>query len=547
MATTTYKEQEQIKSMIAALADGGNLNDVRSVGALLTKYAVYVLSTEGTDPEARAARVTESARKLARVFLGKEKGWNGSGWFSPGQIDEYLAEKTGVDETDPVERVAGALVQMAVDLVEYSNQISQEGLFTQEWEPTMDWMMEKYLRWMIGFDALPQKSGTTDVPLQPEKKLTPIIDKQGNAAGRPCKPGQNPDRDDCIPADESGGSGRPGPGNGDTASADATPVKPAGSTVRAGLKGEVKSTVVDQAEAEKKKVGWFGKFFKRPDQAALTARINERAKELQSYRPELANQMAEKRTKERKRSSTKSVNTVYFELKEDGTKTVFKPEAKESLAPSMWYDGDVSEAAREVAAFKLSEVLGTVDLTPATQWADNADTEAGDRETGRATVQEFVAGVDGHNYGSGLRSAITSLDKDMAKRVVLFDLLTGNNDRHGGNWFMNGSDHIHLIDNGRAFPDRDTIDHYTEQGWYGPMVNETVPDLVGEWYDKRDEIDAVLKENGMTDTARKGVQKRLKALNDAKGKKFGNLTFKTDDNGTLDYGQFYGRGWGWKG
>lgn len=150
-----------------------------------------------------------------------------------------------------------------------------------------------------------------------------------------------------------------------------------------------------------------------------------------------------------------SINTVYegVVLDENGnplSKVVVKP------LDEMFDDPDIGAprinipdapdegSAREVASYLLDELMGHYAGVPETIEADVAG-------HGRAVVQRFVDN-DGEigMWGAGLDYAG---DTD-AHRIAVFDWLTGNLDRHGGNGLVRSDDgRIVPIDHGLTFPE----------------------------------------------------------------------------------------------
>src|SRR5690348_8330763 len=95
-----------------------DLGDPKVVGKLIRTFAKEILENQD-DPDKKTEALDQSARGLARILLGQDPNYSGPPWFSPGQIDEYVAREGGVPRAeDPEETIAHALVQLATKLHE---------------------------------------------------------------------------------------------------------------------------------------------------------------------------------------------------------------------------------------------------------------------------------------------------------------------------------------------------------------------------------------------------------------------------------------------
>ena len=144
------------------------------------------------------------------------------------------------------------------------------------------------------------------------------------------------------------------------------------------------------------------------------------------------------------------VNIVVFETYKDGSKGVFKPDTMDpdtliDIRDNL--DENVSQGKREVVSYKLDQVLG-FNIVPPTEMVER------DGEPG--TVQAFVKDTktaeeilisDSSTYKNGLNK---TQRRDIQK-IALFDYITGNTDRHTGNYLLDDK-HVYAIDNGLTFP-----------------------------------------------------------------------------------------------
>jgi len=91
------------------------------------------------------------AWQMARVLLGKVKSYSGmDGWNEPGGIDVGLAEWCGVDETDPMKRVTGALLTFVNDAMDIAYYASKPGVGKGDWQWQVDALIQRYLFMLIG-------------------------------------------------------------------------------------------------------------------------------------------------------------------------------------------------------------------------------------------------------------------------------------------------------------------------------------------------------------------------------------------------------------
>ncbi|MBC6458962.1 hypothetical protein [Actinomadura sp. HBU206391] len=129
-------------------------------------------------------------------------------------------------------------------------------------------------------------------------------------------------------------------------------------------------------------------------------------------------------------------NDVYKIHFKDDSDAVYKPQVSETSADRKSIPKG-GLAYREVAAYRLSELLGW-DLVPTTTlWSG---------PKGIGSLQDFVDKTD----GSFLPHSYTRLDQD---RMAAFDYIIGNTDRHRGNYLTVLDGRIKAVDHGLSFPE----------------------------------------------------------------------------------------------
>lgn len=132
------------------------------------------------------------------------------------------------------------------------------------------------------------------------------------------------------------------------------------------------------------------------------------------------------------------VNDAYDVAFTDGTHGVYKPNMPENEFVQVRSTIPENElAAREVAASRLNEDLG-FDLVPTTaRW---------DGPHGPGSMQEFV-----ENAGPG--RAVTDYPAREREQMAVLDYISGNTDRHMGNYLTGSDGRLVAIDHGYSFPE----------------------------------------------------------------------------------------------
>jgi hypothetical protein len=149
------KRREAIDSLVVGSAIESTLvpnylGNAKAVTNLLRSFAARMMMTDFTNGQALVNAVDKAARRLAKVFLGQDPKFPGPKWNTPGQIDTYLAKWCGVDSQDPVERVAGALVDMMTELYQLSSDVEAQKLIKEQWQGAAGAVIKKYTALFLG-------------------------------------------------------------------------------------------------------------------------------------------------------------------------------------------------------------------------------------------------------------------------------------------------------------------------------------------------------------------------------------------------------------
>lgn len=117
------------------------------------------------------------------------------------------------------------------------------------------------------------------------------------------------------------------------------------------------------------------------------------------------------------------------------------------------FGADFHDGNSEVAASRIADMLAD-DLVPEVVYAENEDGEWG-------TSQFFVN--DEARVGRGLRGneRMEAFDNNQERMeaIVALDWIIGNDDRHDGNWLVDGDGKLWAIDHGHA--------GWDQEGWGG--------------------------------------------------------------------------------
>lgn len=129
-----------MEGLINEASQSNWLGDYRVVNTLLRKWAKFII----THKNSTAELLDKAARKYAKVFLGQNKKYSGSAWFSPGQIDVHVGYRFGVDSVDPEEMVAGALLTMIEPLYDLAKSMKDVNSLPEQWQFQVSDLIQRY-------------------------------------------------------------------------------------------------------------------------------------------------------------------------------------------------------------------------------------------------------------------------------------------------------------------------------------------------------------------------------------------------------------------
>ena len=225
-----------------------------------------------------------------------------------------------------------------------------------------------------------------------------------------------------------------------------------------------------------------------------------------------------------------NANAVYKVTLDDGSIGVFKPAGQEmpdlrTTVPAGSY------YRREEAAYRVAKVVGMEDLVPVT-----VSTEGQKGDTG--SMQSFVpdAKTAYEIWVDGSKEKYGSSEEDM-HRAAAFDFVMGNVDRHPGNWMVDRSGKIHLIDNGLSLPEKG---HDEDQGKQSRIENEFLymgdtgfvskmwrkpidSNVSDSWQGKWPKIEKALRDSGIPDNAIKLTKDRYDLFTNEQYKTIGEV------------------------
>jgi len=169
------------------------------------------------------------------------------------------------------------------------------------------------------------------------------------------------------------------------------------------------------------------------------------------------------------------VNGTYKEKHEGDIQSVWKPEAESGRIRGLrlCLSPRASQSKREALAYQVDQLFG-FNVVPPTIYTKKKYKNAADEEVESEGSSQFM--VDG-TTGFGLSSSTYSTYKDgsknfqlAAQKVALFDRITGNTDRHGGNWMQSkDKDNCYAIDNGLTFAPEDDKGEFRSELWGAVM------------------------------------------------------------------------------
>lgn len=141
MATAPRTPQSAtfIKALQAATTDSQYLGDIMVIDGLFRNLFNDALKRRLENVSDATAQDDKDATTLAKILLGKYEEYQGQPeWNRPGGIDEYVAEKAGIEETEPEARVATAILQKIVEFYKIVTYSQQPEVLDEQWAWQID-------------------------------------------------------------------------------------------------------------------------------------------------------------------------------------------------------------------------------------------------------------------------------------------------------------------------------------------------------------------------------------------------------------------------
>lgn len=194
-------------------------------------------------------------------------------------------------------------------------------------------------------------------------------------------------------------------------------------------------------------------------------------------------------------------------------RSVFKPikcHAKEGTFFCASMDISIPDAVRELLAYQIDLSFG-FGLVPPVIFRNIPNYGTGSLQ---AWVDAPSAGSLRRNVGYDYHK---NLNNPWLHRLVAFDVLIGNVDRHAGNWLVGNDLRVYSIDNGYAFPKRNdcrNIHSLALSGLIGQPVSEDTKELIMRI--KEDKLISLMSSYGFKYQEPLGVIRRLRYLKNLK-------------------------------
>lgn len=185
-------------------------------------------------------------------------------------------------------------------------------------------------------------------------------------------------------------------------------------------------------------------------------------------------------------------NDAYVVTYEDGTRGIYKPVAGEDASLRQGIPGGLAD--REVAASRMDEAFG-FGRVPTTTKIDGAQ--------GSGSVQQWV-----DSTGS---KALDEYPRTQQEQMAVLDYVTGNTDRHTGNFVTDAGGNIVAIDHGYSFPETPDPRFGIRSDFVQQNVNTPLSDEVMQNVRAVDpgQVRTTLQASGLSDQAVDGVVSRL--------------------------------------
>jgi hypothetical protein len=193
---------------------------------------------------------------------------------------------------------------------------------------------------------------------------------------------------------------------------------------------------------------------------------------------------------------------------------------KATLANGMKCNVKVSNSAEsEVGVWEVAKLVGMDDMVPPAVIRDvdvpgvphvPYDSVKGPGRTGRApgVKRSSVALWKEGTPAADITDENTAFDGDEdMQRAAMFDYVTGNCDRHAGNWVVNAEGKIGLIDHNLAFSGFPASEFITQA--QSRMPNASPAKFMAPYFAKKSQIADRLRKTGITDEQISDVMARI--------------------------------------
>ncbi|GAB2702949.1 hypothetical protein GCM10027089_26230 [Nocardia thraciensis] len=203
----------------------------------------------------------------------------------------------------------------------------------------------------------------------------------------------------------------------------------------------------------------------------------------------------------------KKKKQVWLMRSTDGMRNVFKPFSGEFPVRIGIPETPGAQAIREVAAFRVDRMLG-FGRVPATAIVD------GPKGYTRGSIQQFIESGPGRSLVGA--DGKMNYDRTQQQQMAVLDYITGNSDRHAGNYrtvVEDGKNKIVAIDHGTTFPERPDPWGIRSDFVKAHMNTRLDPDVLRAVEKLHpDRLRGALEDLGMSDLAIKGAVDRLQEI-----------------------------------
>jgi hypothetical protein len=209
---------------------------------------------------------------------------------------------------------------------------------------------------------------------------------------------------------------------------------------------------------------------------------------------------------------TTGAEFVWFEGDGRGIEKMAEREGHDdsSFYEQMWPQGFW---LREVATSDVADLFNKAGMhmpVPNTVQTEDEDGNQGAR-------QDFFKGMEMGGVDEATAREIA--ERPEIANYALFDFLSGNLDRHEGNWMVNDDGEIGLIDNGRAWPAENSRPGRHDPIVLAALMNHKVPKIPVSWH----AIENALSSAGIPGECIESAEGRYDLLKKFEGKTFQRL------------------------